>query len=150
MFLEHIPVVQDTGCIGHIGYRIVSFHRNQLQCLINGYIGRCNVFESLIVGHIRQDLCIHIVGIVDVAADTDNIRIILTDKPGSQNSRGIVGRVDGQMNVVMRLIKGFFNLFKIVGCFRLILHDLDLCHAFFCGAATTRKRYSAQDNTSGI
>ena len=90
MLLEHIPVVEHSGRVRHIRNSEGSFCRNELQILQDVQVGLLDAAQALVIGNIGKDIRIYEIRIVDISSDSDDIRIVLTDKPGFQNSHCII------------------------------------------------------------
>ena len=138
MLLEKLTVVKDPGGIGHVRNRIDSVFRNEFQRFINFFICIFDRIQSLIIGNIHQHIRINKIGKVNIASDSDDIRIVLTDKSCLQHSHSIVWGFDGKMDIIMSGIEFFFQFFKGLDRFRFILHKFDLCLSavlFTCAAS---------------
>ena len=90
MLLEKLTIVKDSGGIGHVRNRIDSVFRNEFQRFINFFICIFDRIQSLIIGNIHQHIRINKIGKVNIASDSNDIRIILTDKSCLQYSHSIV------------------------------------------------------------
>ena len=139
MLLKHIPVVQDTGSICHIWNTVCSFCWNKFQILTDCQIIFLYICQSIKIRNIHQHIGINKIRIIDGTANTNDIRIIFTNKSGLQHRHCIVRRTDLQFNIIMTGIKPFLNFFKIRGCFRLVLYQFDHCFSVFIILATPRQ-----------
>ena len=126
MFLEHRFVVKDAGGIGRVRHTEDAFGRDEFEAFEDVEVGLLDVFQAIIVGDVHEDACIHKVRVVDVAADADDVRIVLADEAGLQDGGGIVRGRDGQVDVVVRRVEIGLDLLKGLDCLLLVLHDLNL------------------------
>ena len=126
MLLEHILVVQDARRIRHIGHAVRPVRGSDLQRFQDIHIGFLDVRQPRIVRYIREDICIYIIGVVDIPPYADNVRVIFPYEPCPHDRTGIIRRTDGQMDVIVRRIELLLHLVEIRCCLWFVLEDLDL------------------------
>ena len=151
VFLEHILVVQDAGTVCHIRQTVNAVLRDKLQFVHNIHVRRLDVLHALKVRNVQEHICIQEVGIVDVAADADDVRIILTDKACFQHGHCLVGRFNGEMDVVVRCVEPFLHLLESGNRLRLVLYHCDFRFTvivrFSCTARQQKSRqYCSRQN----
>ncbi len=89
--LKHIPVVQDARGVCRVGQGIEAVLGDELQLFVDIQVGLLHLSELLQVRNVHEQVRVQEVGIVDVAADSHDIRIVLPDKPGFQDGHCLVG-----------------------------------------------------------
>ena len=149
MFFKHIPVIKYPCCIRYIRDAKRSFRWNNFQCFQNIFVRILNFPHHFTVGNIRQNSGIHIIRIIDIPANSDNIRIVLPDKPCPHNGRSIVWRINGQMDIIVCCIEFLFHLVKIGCCFRFVLQNLDFCLPTLFISVSARSEEHRRCHTSG-
>ena len=126
MLFEHRLIVKDAGRVRRERHTEGAFGRDEFETFKDIDVGLFDVLQSVVVGDVHEDPGIDEVREVDIAADTDDVRIVLADEAGLQDRRGIVRGRDGQVDVVVRRVEVGFDLFKGLDRLLLVLHDLDL------------------------
>ena len=125
MLFKQISVIKYACCVCHVRNRIGAVLRDKLQLFVNIQIRLLDILQPFIIGNVHEKIGIQEIGIVNIPADSDNIRIILPDKTGFQNRYRIVGRINSQFNIIVGFVEFFLQLFKYFDCFLLVLDHFD-------------------------
>ncbi len=91
MFFKKLPVVQDSRSIGDIGNSIITVHGHKFQLLVDLPVAFLDFVQEWLPFEVFEQTGVQESGVVDVAANGHDVRIIFPDKPCFQNGHGFIG-----------------------------------------------------------
>ena len=107
-------------------HAVGSFGGHKLELLERVDVGLLDLRKPVKVRDVGQDARVHEVGEGHVAADADDVGVVLADEARAQDGGGVVGAGDGHVDVVMGLVEEVLQLLEGLDGLLLVGDDLDL------------------------